>query len=135
MNKIPKKCPACNANLNITRLSCPDCGTEVTGSFTPDLFSRLSSNDYDFVVLFLKTKGNIKEMERELGISYWTIRSKLNEIVEQLGFGASETEEAPLSREADFSNRRQAILDQLNSGQLTVQEAAALLEQMKRRNR
>ena len=70
-------------------------GTEVTGQFSPDLFSRLTPNDFDFVVLFLKARGNIKEMERELGISYWTIRSKLNEIVDGLGLepGESQPEE------------------------------------------
>ena len=83
--KLPRHCPACNASLMVTRLTCPNCGTEVTGSFPPDLFSRLSPNDFDFVVLFVKSRVNVKEMERELGISYWTIRSRLNEIVEQLG--------------------------------------------------
>ncbi len=125
MAKIPKQCPSCNTNLMITRLTCPKCGTEVTGNFSPDLFSRLSPNDFDFVVLFLKTKGNVKEMERELGISYWTIRSKLNEIVDQLGLenGENQAEGA--------SDRRQEILEQLNAGQLSVKEAAALLEQIK----
>jgi hypothetical protein len=137
MPKLPRKCPACDTDLNITRLSCPHCGTEVTGSYSPDVFSRLSANDFEFVVLFLKTKGNIKEMERELGISYWTIRSKLSEIVDRLGFeSGTPAEGAPhqeggLPREDGLSNRRQEILDQLNAGQLSVQEAAALLDQLK----
>ncbi len=124
--QLPHQCPACSANLVISRLTCPECGTEVTGQFTPDLFSCLSPNDFDFVVLFLKAKGNIKEMERELGISYWTIRSKLNEIVDGLGFEPKEPQPG------DNSGRRQAILDQLNAGEITVEEAAALLEQIKR---
>ena len=90
MPKLPKRCPACNSNLNITRLTCPDGGTEVTGKFPPDLFSRLAPNDFDFIVLFVKSKGNIKEMERELGISYWTIRTRLGELVAQLGLEVSE---------------------------------------------
>ena len=85
MRKLPRHCPACNTSLMVTRLTCPNCGTEVTGSFPPDLFSRLAPNDFDFLVLFVKSRGNVKEMERELGISYWTIRSRLNEIVVQLG--------------------------------------------------
>ena len=126
MPKLPRKCPACSANLFISRLTCPDCGTEVTGNFPPDFFSSLAPNDFDFVVLFLKAKGNIKEMERELGISYWTIRSKLNEIVTGLGFQPEVQDEAALS------NRRQEILEQLNAGHLTVQEAAMYLEQIKK---
>ena len=124
--QLPRQCPACNANLMISRLTCPECGTEVTGQFSPDLFSRLSPNDFDFVVLFLKAKGNIKEMERELGISYWTIRSKLSEIVDGLGLEPGEPQPE------DRSSRRQAILDQLNAGEITASEAAALLEQLKR---
>jgi hypothetical protein len=125
MPKFPKRCPACNTDLMVTRLTCPECGTEVTGNFPPDLFSRLSPNDFDFVVLFLKTKGNVKEMERELGISYWTIRSKLSEIVLQLGLSNGDEEIE------DPAALRQKILEQLNSGLLSVQEAAAQLEKLK----
>jgi hypothetical protein len=127
MAKLPKKCPSCNTDLLVTRLTCPACGSEVTGSYPLDFFSRLAPNDFDFVVLFVKTKGNVKEMERALGISYWTIRSKLNEIVEQLGIPAGENE--PESESP--ANRRQEILEQLNAGMITVQEAAALLEELK----
>ena len=100
------------------------------GRFEFDLFSQLSPNDFDFVVLFHKTKGNIKEMERELGISYWTIRSKLGEIVAQLGL--EEEAEPPESGEA-IAARRQAILDQLSDGSIGVEEAAAQLERLKKK--
>jgi hypothetical protein len=126
MAKLPRNCPACNASLIVTRLTCPSCGTEVTGSFPSDLFSRLAPNDFDFVVLFVKSRGNVKEMERELGISYWTIRSRLNEIVVQLGLEAP-APQAPGAAAA----RRQQILEQLNAGQLTVSEAAERLEELK----
>jgi hypothetical protein len=128
MPKLPRHCPACNTSLMVTRLTCPNCGTEVTGSFPPDLFSRLAPNDFDFVVLFVKSRGNVKEMERELGISYWTIRSRLNEIVVQLGLESpAPADPAPSPAAA----RRQEILEQLNAGQLTVSEAAARLEELK----
>ena len=126
MAKIPKKCPSCQNDLYITRLTCRSCGTEVTGSYAPDFFWRLPPNDFDFIVLFIKTKGNIKEMERELGISYWSIRSKLNEIVERL---EPEGEEQKFE---DATNQRQVILEQLNSGLISVQEAAAKLEKLKK---
>lgn len=128
MAKIPKKCPSCQHDLYITRLTCQNCGTEVTGIYTPDFFWRLSPNDFDFIVLFIKTKGNIKEMERELGISYWSIRSKLNEIVERLGLEGEELEQE------QTTNQRQVILEQLNSGLISVQEAAVMLEKLKRTN-
>ncbi len=128
MPKLPRHCPACNASLMVTRLTCPNCGTEVTGSFPPDLFSRLAPNDFDFVVLFVKSRGNVKEMERELGISYWTIRSRLNEIVVQLGLESPPAAAVPAETAAA---RRQQILEQLNAGLLTVSEAAARLEELK----
>ena len=138
MPKLPRHCPACNTSLIVTRLTCPNCGTEVTGSFPPDLFSRLAPNDFDFVVLFVKSRGNVKEMERELGISYWTIRSRLNEIVVQLGLeppATSAVSAAPAAMAApaaeDAAARRQQILEQLNAGLLTVSEAAARLEELK----
>ncbi len=126
MPKMPKKCPACGTDLVVTRLTCPACATDVSGSYPLDLFSRLESNDFDFIVLFVKTKGNIKEMERELGISYWTIRSKLNDLVAQLGLEGSQP------AISDAASRREQILEQLNAGLISVPEAAALLEKLKR---
>ena len=126
MPKLPRTCPSCTSHLVVTQLCCPNCGTEVHGSFEPDLFTRLSSSDFDFIVLFVKTKGNIKEMERELKISYWTIRSKLNEIIAQLGFDTG------IPDQDDLAINRQQILEQLNQGALTVREAAELLEKLKK---
>jgi hypothetical protein len=126
MPKIPKKCPACHKDLVVSRLTCSACGTEVSGSFPLDPFARLAPNDYDFIVLFVKTKGNIKEMERMLGISYWTIRSKLNEIVDRMNL---ENDEVSMDTKAD---QRQAILEQLNAGLIPVQEAAEALEKLKK---
>lgn len=126
MVKIPEKCPSCEGELIITQLECSVCGTQVQGTYKPDLFAKLSSTDFDFVVMFLKTKGNVKEMERELGISYWTIRSKLSDIVENLGL----TEDAQGQQET-LSERRQAILRRLNEGELSVAEAEELLKSLK----
>jgi hypothetical protein len=128
MTQMPKSCPACSSRLVVTGLSCPNCSTEVRGRFEFDLFSQLSPNDFDFVVMFLKTKGNIKEMERELGISYWTIRNKLGEIVAQLGLEGQF--ERPVTGES-IAARRQAILDQLSEGLIGVEDAAAQLEKLK----
>lgn len=131
MAKIPRQCPSCSATLEITRLTCPECKTEVSGRFEPDLFSSLSSNDFDFLVLFIKARGNIKEMERELDISYWSIRSRLNEIVDQLGLESAPSQ----AGEDETGELRQEILELLNDGLLTVDEAAARLEELKKKDR
>jgi hypothetical protein len=132
MAKLPRKCPSCSTTLEITRLTCPECKTEVCGHYQPDLFASLDANDFDFLVLFIKSKGNVKEMERELGISYWAIRSRLNEVVEQLGL---EWEPAEAADTAAMGNPREQILEQLNDGLLTVEEAAARLEELQKRDR
>src|SRR5829696_1747140 len=92
MRKVLEKCPSCNGEMVVSQLSCTQCDTIVLGRFRPDIFTRLAPEDLDFVVHFVKNKGNVKEMERELGISYWTIRNKLNDVVEQLVFNAATTE-------------------------------------------
>lgn len=124
MGNIPEHCPSCQSNLVITELSCPVCGTKVNGEYEPNIFSRLSPDDLNFITWFVQAKGNVKEMERTLGISYWTIRRKLDDIVEFLS-----KPEAPAEQRA---SRRIVILDRLKRGEITVQEAATLLEQIKR---
>jgi hypothetical protein len=91
--KIPEKCPSCDGGLVVTRLECPDCGTEVSGRFESRPVSRLAPDDEDFVFYFVRNKGNLKEMERELGGSYWTMRRRLDQIVEQLDLEKSEGKE------------------------------------------
>ena len=125
MSKIPEKCPSCQSDLYISQLTCSQCGTQVSGRYEPNIFSRLAPTDLNFVVMFVRARGNVKEMERELGISYWTIRRKLDEIVEQLGL-LDETS-------TDMrSGRRVEVLERLRAGEIDVDQAADLLEQIKR---
>lgn len=110
----------------MTQQTCVDCGTSIVGQFQPNLFSRLSPEDLTFVEDFVRYKGNIKEMERGLGESYWAIRNRLNEVIAALGFeakGEAETD-AP-------SQSRQAVLAQLQAGELSVDEAAVLLKKLR----
>ena len=83
--RMPSRCPVCDGEMTITRLRCPQCSTVVEGSFVMDKFSRLSPEQLQFVETFLKVRGNIKEMERELGISYPTVRARLDAILAALG--------------------------------------------------
>ena len=123
MRKPIEYCPACEGELIVTQQTCTRCGTSVVGQFQPNIFSRLMPNDLAFVEDFVRYKGNIKEMERGLGESYWTIRNRLNELIETLGFEAKgeASDEAP-------ALKRQEILAQVNAGELSVDEAAELLK-------
>ncbi len=122
MRKLLETCPACGCEMIVTRQSCTCCNTSVAGTFQPTIFSKLSPESLAFVEAFVKNRGNVKEMERELGESYWTIRNRLNEVIAELGFEAEEDE-----AERQASLHRQEILAQLDEGKIDVSQATELL--------
>jgi hypothetical protein len=127
MRKILEKCPSCGGDLEVTRLNCTNCDTVITGHYQPCRFCKLSPDHQDFLEAFVKSRGNVKEMERELGISYWTIRSRLNDVIKALGFEV----EAPQEDEGDVKHRRKEILEQLDRGEIEVGEATDRLAQLR----
>ena len=80
------KCSVCGEKLRITCLHCIKCNTQYQGSFHFDKFSYLTAEQKYFIEVFLKCRGNIKEVEKELNISYPTVRSRLNDIIRALGY-------------------------------------------------
>jgi len=124
MRKVLENCPACGKDLEVTQLTCRSCDTVVHGSFAPCLFCKLSPDSLHFLEIFVKNRGNLKEMERELGQSYPTLRGKLNAIIAELGFevGPAEDEEGE-----DLAPQRREILDRLDRGEVGAAEAAELL--------
>jgi len=84
LRKIIEKCPGCGKDLIITRLRCPACETTIEGNYAPCPFCKLPKDSLRFIELFVRSRGNIKDMERELGVSYPTVRSRLNAIIEAL---------------------------------------------------
>jgi hypothetical protein len=128
MRKILEKCPSCGSDLEVTRLNCKACDTVVLGHFEPCRFCKLSPDSMNFLEAFVKSRGNVKEMERELGISYWVVRGKLNDLIKELGF---EAESIPDVDEAVIKTQRQAILSQVDRGEIDAAEAATLLAQLK----
>jgi hypothetical protein len=125
MRKVLEQCPSCGSNLEITRVNCTQCETVVTGRFQPCRFCKLPATSVHFLEAFVKSRGNVKEMERELGISYWTIRSRLNELIQELGF------EVEAAQEDDLKTRRREILEQVDRGELTAGEATEELAKLK----
>lgn len=120
MARVMAKCPVCGENLVITEFSCNSCGTTIRGRFELDEFFRLSPEQLNFLRIFIKARGNLSELQKELGISYPTARSRLESIVRTLGYEAKEIEE---EREVDN------LLDKLEKGEISSQEA---LEQIRR---
>src|SRR5919204_2713779 len=86
MPEVTGRCPMCEAELIVTHLRCQRCGTGLEGVFHLNKFDRLSREQLRFVDVFMKNRGVIRDVERELGISYPTVRSRLDEVVHALGY-------------------------------------------------
>lgn len=115
------KCPACgNTEFAIQRLKCANCGTAVEGSFSVSRLATLPDDQVAFVETFVRCRGNIKEVERELGISYPTVRSRLDKVIQRLGYGD----------DAARTNKRE-ILGALDRKEMTPEEAVEALKALK----
>ena len=119
MARFVSSCPSCDGPLQVRRLECSACGVAVEGRFDAGPLAKLSRDQLGFVETFLRARGKIKDVEEELGISYPTVVSRLNELLVTLGFEAGED-----PREGE---RRQRILDELSAGRLSAAQAAEAL--------
>ena len=122
MNKIPSTCPVCEERLYVTRLHCRNCDTAIEGYFETGRMGRLSQEQLEFVETFVRCEGKLIRMEGELGLSYPTLRSRLNEVIQQMGFEPGEAEPGLDEEE------RHRILDELASGSISSEQAMSLLE-------
>ena len=86
MRPLILKCPSCNGDLAVSKLHCHACEIAIEGDFGIPALLRLSRAQLDFVEVFLKNRGNIREVERELGVSYPTVRARLDEVLDAIGF-------------------------------------------------
>ena len=129
MRKVLEKCPTCGGELTISGLQCHACHTRIESQYSTCPFCRLSQQDLDFIEIFVKNRGNIKELERELGISYPTVRNRLNAVIAELGYEVRG--DAPTSDES--SEKRREILKQLDEGEISAEEAAELIKQLRRK--
>ncbi len=135
-------CPVCEGELLITRLHCRSCGTALEGEFGVGRFGRMSREQLALLESFLRARGNLKEMERELGISYPTVRGRVDALVRALGLGDGEApvaedtyeadaaEAAPGAAAPDLAAERRAVLERLSRGELDAAAAAAELRRL-----
>ena len=120
-NPVIARCPICAESLQVVRLECRGCGTSLEGSFALGRFHELAPEQLEFLGTFIRCRGNFKDVERELGISYPTVRARLDAVIRALGF--------PSQAEPDRdSERRKEILRELAEGRIAPDDAAALLE-------
>ncbi|MGC9356883.1 MAG: DUF2089 domain-containing protein [Anaerolineae bacterium] len=120
MYPVPAKCPVCEGELYAERLACTHCGTAIEGEFVLQRLTRLTPEQWTFVETFLRNEGKLNRMQEDLGLSYPTVRSRLNEVIRALGYEVGTEAEAE-------SEERQVVLDDLASGNVTVEEALELL--------
>ncbi len=93
--QLPKLCPSCGAGLRVARLACPACETLVSGSYPLPALARLSGSDQEFVLSFILSSGSLKQMTRLYGVSYPTVRNRLDDLISLL----SDVMEAPHGNE------------------------------------
>ncbi|HEY0055540.1 MAG TPA: DUF2089 family protein [Pedobacter sp.] len=82
--KLPELCPSCSSTLHVTSLGCSSCETTVSGKFQLPALARLSPEEQEFVVNFVKSSGSLKVMAQHLGLSYPTVRNLLDDIIHKI---------------------------------------------------
>lgn len=125
MYPVPLECPTCRSALEVRELGCPVCATLVRGHWRASPFARLSPDQQTFLRLFVRARGNLSDLERTLGVSYPTVRAKLDAVIAVL------EEESPAEAIAPVTDRA-ALLEQIARGVLSVEEGMARLRAVPR---
>jgi hypothetical protein len=113
LRQAPRACPVCGSVLALTRLTCTSCETEISGQFESCEFCALSPEDRDVLRVFLASRGNMKELERHLGVSYPTARARFDALLARLG----------LEPPKPAAPSRVELLERVARGELGVDEA------------
>jgi len=122
MNSLLMTCPICEHRLTVTRLHCRNCDTTIEGHFETGRMGQLTAEQLSFVETFLRCEGKLNRVEGALGLSYPTLRSRLSQVIQAMGFEVG-PEQADTSDE-----QRHQILDELASGQISSEQAMELLQ-------
>jgi len=129
--EVISTCPVCESRLQVTRLHCNTCGTTIEGEFNVGRFARLSRDQMALLESFLRSRGNLRELERELGLSYPTVRGRVETLLRTLGLGdgpAVTADPAGAGAEPPIDPAlRRSVLERLARHELTAEQAAAAL--------
>lgn len=116
MKHLPITCPSCGSQLEIAELHCPACDTTVRGAYPLDQFAALSGEDEQFLLTFLAARGNLKEVQDRLDLSYPTVRGRLDKVLLALGLAGDDKSTQKITRKPDVME----LLDKLEAGDLSV---------------
>ena len=119
LHRPPRECPVCSTSLVVTGCGCPECGTGITGEFRMCRYCGLSDDETEMLRVFLVSRGNMRELEKHLGVSYPTTRQRFADLLVTLGL----EDPAATTAKAD----RDKVLADLAAGRLSVDEAESLL--------
>ena len=124
-------CPVCSNELAVTRLHCGTCGTTLEGDFSVGRFGRLNREQTALLESFLRSRGNLRDMERELGISYPTVRTRVEALVRALGFRPrNDADPEDVTEVTPVPGTRDAILERLARHEITAEAAAAAIRDL-----
>lgn len=116
-------CPVCDEKLFVSELSCNSCGTKIQGEFNLSRFDYLTAEQQNFALVFLKNAGNIKGVEKELNISYPTVKKYLDDIIKSLGFDA-------VTIIPEEKMTREEILKALKNKEISFETAEKMLKEL-----
>ena len=124
-HRPPTDCPVCGDELVTSRLGCPGCGTELSGHFARCAYCALDAKELELLEVFLSSRGNLREVEKHLGVSYPTARARFTDLLGKLGLAGAES--APVEA---VPTTREQVLDQVSAGTLPPERAAELLARL-----
>ncbi|NLD72272.1 MAG: DUF2089 domain-containing protein [Chloroflexi bacterium] len=120
-HSVVGRCPVCEGVMDVARLYCPACDTSIEGRFALGRFWRLNAEQLAFAEIFIRCEGKITRVEEVLGISYPTVRNRLNDLIRALDCDVAEEDDAS-------GEKRRAILQQLSAGEISSDEAVRRLK-------
>lgn len=121
---MPTRCPVSGETLEVTRLRGPTSGVVIEGEFLPNEFALLDGDALEYLRLFVKVRGNLKEVERMLGVSYPTVRARFDAMVRALGYEVAD----------ESADARGDVLAALERGEIGAEEATRRLQGLQRRS-
>jgi hypothetical protein len=140
MKKSPSKCPVCDETLTVTRLHCRSCDTTIEGQFSLRAFEQLTQEQLTFVETFVRCEGKLNRMEKETGLSYPTLRSRLTDLIRAMGYEVGQEESASsgvaaLGQAAATpgafklgEDERRKVLDEIAAGRISSEQALKMLQ-------